>query len=320
MGIREDRLKAIKYDYPEYIPVSMGFLPKTWMRYREKLEGIVLRHPIVFPGYEKGSTNFDEVGGKYALGRHTDAWGCVANNILHGLDSIVTEHPVPTREAVHRLRAPEVDEGLLHGFMFLRLTDLRGFEEAMLDFAEEPPELQMLIDIVLEYNVRQVRLLLDEKEDEEILWFGDDLGMQNGLPISPEKWRKYLKPCYARIYGLCHERGHYVYMHTDGCIHEIIPDLIDCGVNVVNAQFRANGLENLVRVCKGKVCLDLDLDRQMFPFCGSDEIDGHVRKVVKALGSPEGGLWLEAECGPDVPLDNIEAICVALEKYRSYFR
>ncbi len=319
MGIREDRIKAIEYDYPEYIPVSAGFLPKTWMKYREKLEDIVLRHPIIFPGHEKGSTDFDAVEGKHALGKHTDAWGCVAHNILHGLSSIVTQHPVSTREAIRQLKAPEVDEGLPHGFMFLRLTDLRGFEEAMLDFAEEPPELQMLIDVVLEYNMRQVRIMLEEKKGEEILWFGDDLGTQHALPISPEKWRKYLKPCYARIYGLCRERGHYVYMHTDGCIHEIIPDLIDCGVNVVNAQFRANGLDNLVRVCKGKVCLDLDLDRQMFPFCSPDEIDAHVREVVEALGSPEGGLWLDAECGPDVPLENIEAICTTLERYRSYF-
>ena len=41
---------------------------------------------------------------------------------------------------------PAVNDGLPHGFMYLRLADLRGFEELMIDFAEEPPELQMLID------------------------------------------------------------------------------------------------------------------------------------------------------------------------------
>ena len=43
-------------------------------------------------------------------------------------------------------------------------------------------------------------------------------------------------------------------------------------------------------------------------------------EAVEKLGSPEGGLWLIAECGPDVPLENIEAICCALEKYRGYYR
>ena len=143
--------------------------------------------------------------------------------------------------------------------------------------------------------------------------------MQTSLPISPEKWRKYLKPCFARMYGRCREEGLIVFMHTDGHIVEIIPDLIDCGVQVVNPQARANGLENLAAVCGGKVCVYLDLDRQLFPFATPAEIEDHVREAVETLGSPEGGLMLSAECAPDVPLETIQAICVALEKYRSYF-
>jgi len=203
--------------------------------------------------------------------------------------------------------------------MFLRLTDLRGFEEVMLDFAEEPPELQMLIDVVLGHNARKLEKLLAECKPPGLLYFGDDLGMQNSLPMSPEKWRKFLKPCYEKLYGACREKGLSVYMHSDGHIIEIIPDLIECGVQVINPQIRANGLENLARTCKGKVCVNLDLDRQMFPFCKPEAIDPHVREAVEALGSPQGGLWLSAECGPDVPLENIEAICVALEKYRAYY-
>ncbi len=56
-----------------------------------------------------------------------------------GMEAIVTGHPVPTREDVHRLEIPTEDAGLPHGFMYLRLQDLRGFEELMIDFAEEPP-------------------------------------------------------------------------------------------------------------------------------------------------------------------------------------
>jgi uroporphyrinogen-III decarboxylase len=122
-----------------------------------------------------------------------------------------------------------------------------------------------------------------------------------------------------RMYGMCHEAGAKVYMHTDGHIVPIIKDLIECGVNVVNPQIRANGLDNLVRECKGNVCVALDLDRQLFPFCTPQDCDDHVREAVEALGAPEGGLMLGAECADDVPLANIEALCVALEKYRGYF-
>lgn len=320
MGLQEDCIKAMKYERPEYIPVRISLLPAAWIKYRKKLDEIAAGYPILFDVHKDGDRDYDAVSGKYVEGEHVDAWGCVWSNIKSGMAAIVTKHPVPTREAVHSLKPPEEDEGMPHGFMYLRLADMRGFEEIMVDFAEEPPELQMLIDVVLEYNMRQVNIRLAElKGSGNTVYFGDDLGMQNSLPISPEKWRKYLKPCFAKIYKPFRDAGHYVYMHTDGHIIEIIPDLIDCGVNIVNPQIRANGLDNLVEVCKGRVCVDLDLDRQMFPFCTPEDIDAHVLEAVKKLGSPEGGLWLLAEIGDDVPLENIEAICAALEKYRSYF-
>jgi uroporphyrinogen decarboxylase len=320
MGLQEDRIKALKYEHPEFIPVGMGFLGKTWMTYREKLEDIVLRYPNVFPGYKKGQQNFDDVSGTYVAGDHTDAWGCVWSNVTTGMQAYVKGHPIPKREMVRTLKAPTVNDGLPHGFMYLRLTDLRGFEEMMMDFAEEPPELQMLLNIVLEYNVTQLKIMLKDRKSGEIMWFGDDLGMQHGLAMGAPKWRKYMKPCFTKLYSMVRAKGIYVYMHTDGQIFEIITDLVDCGVQVVNAQFRANGLDNLERVCKGKVCLDLDLDRQMFPFCKPKDIDAHVRECVERLGSPEGGLWFNAECAPDVPLENIEALAAALDKYRGFYR
>jgi len=315
----EDQIKSIINAYPERIPISAGMLPAAWMKHREALDEIVHRHPLVF-GEQSGERNYDAVGGKYIAGEHVDAWGCVWSNLKTGMDSLVTGHPAPTRASVHTLQLPTRDDGLPHGFMYLRLGDLRGFEEIMVDFAEEPPELQLLIDKVLQHNLRQAKLLLDGiQQPGQIVYFGDDLGMQHSLPVSPEKWRRFLKPCFEQIYRPFREAGQYVYMHTDGHIWEIIPDLVDCGVQVVNPQVGANGLENLARVCKGKVCVDLALDRQMFPFWKPAEIDAHIREAVEILGAPEGGLWLKAEIGEDVPLENVEAICEALEKYSTYY-
>jgi uroporphyrinogen decarboxylase len=319
MGQIEDRYKAINFECPETIPVNVSFLPAAWMKYREALDEIVARHPSLF-GAQNEDRDYDAVGGTYVAGEHIDAWGCVWSNVKSGMEAIVTGHPVPTREAVHTLQPPKVNIGFPHGFMFLRLTDLRGFEEAMIDFAEEPPELQQLIDIVLQYNLRQAALRMEALPGPgQILYFGDDLGMQTSLPMHPKKWRKYLKPCYQQVYQPFVEAGHYVYMHTDGHILEIIPDLIEVGVKVINPQFRANGLEGLARVCKGKVCVDLDLDRQLFPFATPQEIDTHIREAVETLGSREGGLWLRAELNYEVPLENIEAVLTALEKYRTYY-
>jgi uroporphyrinogen decarboxylase len=320
MGLHEDRLKALLFETPGQIPVSISILPAAWIRHRQAMDEIAARHPALFGNRQGKERDYDAVSGTYVAGEHVDVWGCVWSNIHHGMEAIVTHHPVSTRASVRKLEMPKEDVGFPHGFMYLRLGDLRGFQELMLDFAEESPELKILIDTVLAYNLRQAQIRLDQLEDTpQIVYFGDDLGMQTGLPISPAKWRKHLKPCYCQIYRPFREAGHHVYMHSDGHIYEIIPDLIDCGVNVINPQVRANGLDNLAAVCKGKVCVDLDLDRQLFPFATPAQIDAHVREAVEALGSPQGGLWLKAEIGFDVPLENVDAVCTALERYRTYF-
>jgi hypothetical protein len=320
----QDRLKSLTFSYPEAIPVSVGILPAAWIKYRESLSELVSQYPAIFDDLATAGRDYDAIHtSTYTHGDHVDAWGCVWSNIKTGMEAIVTGHPVPNRADVRTLQAPTEDTGFPHGFMYLRLQDLRGFEELMVDFAEEPPELQMLIDTVLAYNLRQARLRLADLQWAgvvgAIVSFGDDLGMQNRLPISPRQWRRYLKPCYAAIYGPFQDAGYHLHMHSDGHILEIIPDLVDCGVEVINPQVRANGLEALAEVCRGKVCVDLDLDRQLFPFATPQAIDDHVREAVEVLGAPDGGLWLKAEIGEDVPLENIEAIFNALDTYRTVY-
>ena len=111
-----------------------------------------------------------------------------------------------------------------------------------------------------------------------------------------------------------------VYMHTDGCIHQIMGDLQDCGVDMINPQFRANGLDNLVRVCRTEriIPINLDLDRQLFPFGTPQELKNHVRECVEALYLPQGGLSLNVELHYDIPMENCIAILEALEEYRHF--
>jgi uroporphyrinogen-III decarboxylase len=187
----------------------------------------------------------------------------------------------------------------------------------MIDFAEEPPELRILIDKVLNYNLRQTKIMLENNKDK-IVYFGDDLGMQGGLTISAEKWRKYIKPCYQEIFRLCKNNGRLVYLHTDGCIHEIIPDLHECGIDMVNAELNPNGLDNLERVCKGKIPLDLYPNQNLFPFATPAVLREHIEEIVKRLYLPEGGLGLKVEISPEIPLENIEALLDAVSEYRFY--
>lgn len=314
--------QSIKYQSPKTIPVTARLVPAAYIKHGKELQRIAREYPQ-FYGLDRVNLKRLSMKDSYRSGRWVDEWGCVWDNIDEGMDSIVTEHPVKSEEDVFSLQIPQNRDGRLpHGFMYLRLLDLCGFEDTMVYFAEEGETIQTLIDKVQDYNVNQVRSILHwwDKPFTKMYKFGDDLGMQTGLAIGAERWRKYLKPCYKKLYGMIKEynKNAIVYMHTDGQIFEIMPDLQECGVDVINPQFRANGLDNLVRVCRGKIPIRLDLDRQMFPFATRSQIFDHVGQCVEELYLKEGGLSLYAEISYDTPLDNVVAVLDALEKYRHY--
>ena len=343
MDHEENYLRTIEFRHPELIPISMSLMPATWAKYREDLEDVVVKHPTIFGNYEKGSRDFDKFSRDYVEGgSYTDEWGCTWANIQGGLVGQVVGNPIKSWGEVENYEAPDpmaghdwerIGEnlsnaraagrlarggGLPHGFMFQRLYYLVGFEQLMMGFADDLPEVPVLVQKVFSHNMAVVNKYLELGAN--MMNFGDDMGNQTRLPISPEHFRNYLiEPCFSKLFGACKDAEAHVYLHSDGHILEIIGDLVECGVTIINPQIRANTLDGLVKECKGKVCVNLDLDRQLFPFCTPTDIDDHIKEATIKLGSPEGGLMLHAECEPDVPLENIEAICQSLEKYRSYY-
>jgi len=338
---RENYLRAITFGGPEWIPCSVGFSPLTWMTYGEKLEELVLRHPRIFPGYTKGEVNFQEAPDAYRKGEYyRDNWGCLWYNTCDGLEGQVVEHPLADWAALDSYTPPDpltksergtqdwaqvrksIEERRRQGLLtvgygerlFDRLYFLRGFENLMIDIATDAPQLPRLIDMLTEHEMKLVAQWLDIGVD--IIGFHTDIGTQKALMISPAKFRKYVKPMFKKIFTTCREAGTLVMLSSDGCLLEIVDDLIECGVSVHDPQLRANTLEGIQRAYKGRMCINLDLDRQMFAFCTPADLRTQVRDAVEALDSPEGGLMVMAGIYDDrTSLENIEAICLAMEEF-----
>ena len=255
-GHTRNYLKAITFDHPEWIPCRVGLMPATWIKYREELERLVLDHPRIFPGYARGSRDFDRIDDPlYELGRHTDCWGTVWDNIERGLDSHPVEFPLEDWTAWDSYVRPDplmddmwgprdweqaersldtarrqgniaIGAGLPHGFMYMRLFYLRRFENLMIDMATEDQRLWQVIQMVETYNSVVIGRLLSL--GAELILFGDDLGLQRSLPMSPAMWRKYIKPSYERMLRPCREADVPVYLHTDGHVLDVVADLIEC--------------------------------------------------------------------------------------------
>jgi len=338
---RENWLRAIEFRNPEWIPCYLGISPLAWHVGREGLEDLVLRHPLIFRDYTKGSIDFDDFPPVHRAGElFLDNWGCLWKNVISGLEGVVVEHPLEDWSTIETYQPPDLltktergnrdwDQirkdvaadkargGLIIGNgerLFDRMYFLRGFENLMMDIATDDPHLPKLIDMLLDYELRLVKMWLDIGVD--VIGFHTDIGTQEALMINPAKFRRYIKPMFTKIFQTCRDAGVHVALSSDGCLLEIVDDLIECGVSVHDPQLRANTLEGIERVYKGKMCINIDLDRQMFPFCTPQDIENQVIECVEKLNSPQGGLMMQAGIfGGDVPLENIEALCNAMEKH-----
>jgi len=268
-----------------------------------------------------------------------DKWGCTWH--FHGnyLDGQVVEHPLENWDAFESYIPPDPEKnrdweeekkriekekgkissaGVEHGFFYLQLTYLRGFDDLMIDIGLGEPKLKKLIELITDYWKKVVKKLVELKPD--IIYFGDDLGHQNSLPIKPDKWRELIKPSYKEVFSICRKEGIDVYLHTDGYIVDIIPNLIETGITILNPQDLVNGIDNLEKYAKGKVSIDLDIDRQkIIPFGKPEEIDNHIKKCVEKLGSQNGGLLLLYGAYPETPKENIAQVIKSMQKYYKFW-
>ena len=337
---RENYLRAVEFGHPEWIPCSLNVSPAAWHQHREGLEEVCRRHPRLFPGFRKGAVDFDVFPPVYRQGEYfRDHWGCLWYNTHAGLEGQVVEHPLADWQALESYQPPDfltqsergerdweqirgdVADARQRGLLvrgdaerlFDRLYFLRGFEALMLDFATGDPHLPKLIDMLREYELGLVRHWLEIGVD--MMTFHTDIGTQKGLMISPAQFRRYIKPLFAAVFAPCRQAGVPVLLSSDGRLLEIVDDLIECGVSVHDPQLRANSLEGIERHYKGRLCVNLDLDRQMFPFCTPQEIWDQIGAALDRLYLPEGGLMIMAAVYDDnTPLENIEALAAAMEE------
>lgn len=142
------------------------------------------------------------------------------------------------------------------------------------------------------------------------------MGTQNGLMINPSQFRSHIKPMFKKKFMRCRKGETHVFLSSDGCLLEIIDELVECGVSLHDPQIRANTLEGIFGAYNGKVCAQVDLDQQkILPFGRPREIDKHVREIIERLKFPKGGLMIYGETQQVYPLRNIQALFKALERY-----
>jgi uroporphyrinogen-III decarboxylase len=119
------------------------------------------------------------------------------------------------------------------------------------------------------------------------------------------------KPLYAEYVAIAHKHGKHAFMHSDGYIADIIPDLIEIGVDVLNSQVFCMDVEDLGNRFGGKLCFWGEMDRQhLLPRGTPEEVAEGATRLVNAFHRG-GGFIAMCEFGPGARPDNVRSFFAA---------
>lgn len=193
------------------------------------------------------------------------------------------------------------------GDLWERATFMRGMENILLDVTLNESFVKRLLESLTDYILETLKVLFINFSFEAIA-LSDDYGTQRGMLISPQKWRQLIKPCLKRIYDFAKSAGRDIFHHSCGNIIEIIPDLIDIGLDILHPiQPEAMDPFELKKQFGDSLTFCGGMPTQtVLPNGNIEQVRSIVRKLKDEMGRGGGyifepGITLLA----DVPIENI---------------
>lgn len=326
MTSRELVVSTLELQSPPRVPRQLWTLPWAERSYPAELAAIQKNYPddiIRCPPILK--TPLKTSGDEYAPGLYVDEWGCRFENKQWGIIGQVKDPllkdwrewksvPVPVERL--SLDAAKVDEfcGANDDFVYSQplirpfelLQFIRGPENLYVDLAERPDELFLFIERIHAFYKEEIELWASTEVDA--LFFADDWGSQKSLLIAPALWRELFKPLYRDYAEIAHRHGKYAFMHSDGYITDIYPDLIEIGVDALNSQVFCMDVPELGRRFAGKITFWGEVDRQhLLPYGSLGDVAAAVREAKEALFR-NGGAIAQCEFGIGARPENVAAV------------
>jgi uroporphyrinogen decarboxylase len=187
---------------------------------------------------------------------------------------------------------------------------LRGMEQFLMDLLAEPAMAEAIVRKVAGYTRRLA--LATARAGIDVLCFYDDAGWQHGMQISPELWRRLIKPAWAEVLdAVRREIPHALFfLHSCGDIRPIVPDVVDLGFHILHplqpecmdpAEVKGRFGDRIA------LCATVSAQRT-FPFGTPDEVRTEVRRLKRELGADNRCLICPSNrIQPETPWENIVA-------------
>ena len=193
--------------------------------------------------------------------------------------------------------------------LYERAWSLRGMEGFLIDMVASPGFAHELLDRICAVNLDLIAQAC--KHPIDCVRFGDDWGAQHGLIMGPDLWREFIKPRMARMIDACHSQGKTVFLHSDGDILDIIPDLIEIGLDILNpVQPDVMDIYSVKREFGSKLTFLGGVSVQnLLPNGSADEVRREIRQLIRVVGAGGGFIVSPTHIlGPDIPIENVAAM------------
>jgi len=351
---RERVLTALRRRVPDRVPREMGFTPPMLEEFRHRTEATDSAEHFDFEvrtvdlAPTRQQVDFSPYLGPLPPDAWVNEWGIghVPGSLYHFHDYV---HPLQNISTVKELRAypfPDVTAEYRYTDMANEVADwhrrgyavqaeiphpsgtlfecawlLRGLENLLADFLANPDLAAALLDHLTASGIKSAARLAQAGID--ILLTGDDVGMQRRMMMSPQLWRKWLKPRLAEVISAAKKVNPdlLVFYHSDGVIDPIIPELIEIGVDILNpVQPECMDPVQLKREYGNDLAFWGTIGTQTtMPFGTPGEVKAVVKERIETVGQG-GGLLLAPThvIEPDVPWENVVAFFEAVEEYGRY--
>ena len=333
---REVVRQTLNFANPARVPRQLWTLPGASRRFPGELAALRRDYPDDIVGADPHQrVPCATRGDRYGVGEFTDEWGCTFQNLQAGIigevkTPLIADWATDTgkvhvprelltldRDAINRDCAA-TDKFVLAAWAvnpFERLQHLRGAEGLYMDLADPPPAMVAFVRELHAFNCDWLTAFA--RTDVDGLGIADDWGSQRALLISPAMWREFFRPLYRDYVQIAHAAGKKFFLHSDGYIVDIYPDLIEIGVDALNSQIFCMGVERLAPFA-GQITFWGEIDRQhLLPHGTTVEIDQAVRTVHAALWK-RGGCIAQCEFGSDARPENVRQMFAAWNMVTSH--
>lgn len=337
---------ALEHEEPDRVPIQASFTPEIQSLLEKELrcEGrievqtrlgndmLIAVHGVEDSFYASEEDEYQDEWGitwtktEHAYGHYTE----IKESPLSKKENFKTFRiPDPTEEQryeeIKRLVRDYGDEYWIVGSVACTIFEvswyLRGLENLMKDMVKDKEFVHELMDKVMEFPKTVGERLTELGVD--MIRLGDDVGKQNGMLISPQHWREFLKPRMSELIGYFKDLDSDVKIayHSDGDITPIIDELIEIELDVLNPiQPKSMDPAKLKRDYGDRLSFWGTLDiQETLPNGTPEDVGEEVKERIETVGK-NGGLILGPthNIQPDTPLENVLAFYEAAKEFGQY--